>query len=137
MLEIARACSLSSSDDENASKSTDDSIYNLSNPRTFPWPSLLNALRQQGFVFETLPFADWLQKLQESEAKGEELVNPAVKLINHYEVMYGGKEPSAPKIFITEKAERDSMTLRNGRLRIIEDGILTRYARDWMRRWST
>ncbi|KAL4868720.1 hypothetical protein BDV12DRAFT_209025 [Aspergillus spectabilis] len=137
ILEIARTFSLSSSDGEAASKSTDDSIYNLSNPRTFPWSSLLNVLRQQGFVFETLPFADWLQKLQESEAKGEELVNPAVKLVNHYEAMYGGEKPSEPKTFITEKAERDSMTLRNGRLRIIEDGILARYARDWLRRWRS
>ncbi|KAL4882687.1 hypothetical protein BJY04DRAFT_227020 [Aspergillus karnatakaensis] len=126
LLEIARACSLNSSKDAPSNNLTDDSIYNLSNPRHFSWATLLDVLRQQGFVFETVPFKDWLEKLRESEVKGEELVNPAVKLVAHYEASYGGTGASIPKTFITAKAERDSATLRNGRLRIVEDGILAR-----------
>ncbi|KAL2870601.1 uncharacterized protein BJX67DRAFT_377951 [Aspergillus lucknowensis] len=136
LLEIARACSLNTLEDCGPIEPVDDSVYNLCNSRAFAWSDLLDTLRQHGFSFETVPFGDWLRKLRESEAKGEELVNPAVKLADHYETMYGGKSPSTPKTFITEKAERDSMTLRNGRLRIIRDGILARYAQDWLKRWS-
>ncbi|KAL4800793.1 hypothetical protein BDV19DRAFT_375466 [Aspergillus venezuelensis] len=123
LLEIARYCSANSSDD--FPTDGDDSIYNLSNPRTFHWSAMLRTLRQHGFEFETVPFDNWLKKLRDSESRGEEVVNPAVKLIEHYETMYGSEAPT-PKIFRTDKAERDSATLRNGRLRIIEDGILAR-----------
>ena len=74
-----------------------------------------------------------------SETREEELVNPAVKLIHHYETMHGKKSSliqNGPKSFVTEKAERSSVTLRNGRLRIIEDGILRCYAQDWLVRWT-
>lgn len=118
----------------------DDTIYNICNSREFTWSTLLFTISQNGFQFETVPFSQWLQMLRESEARGEEHVNPAVTLIGHYEAMYGGKPESlrlGPKTFVTEKAERDSVTLRNGRLRMVEDGILSCYVRDWLRRWMT
>jgi hypothetical protein len=68
--------------------------------------------------------------------RGEELANPAVKLIHHYETMNGKSLQNRPKRFITEKAERGSVTLQNGRLRIIDDGILRCYAQDWLARWT-
>ncbi|KIA75990.1 NRPS-like enzyme [Aspergillus ustus] len=136
LLEIARACSINSLDEDYTIESADDTVYNLCNSRTFTWSELLDTLRQQGFSFETVPFDDWMKKLRESEAKGEEVANPAVKLADHYEEMYGGTSPPAPKTFLTDKAERDSMTLRNGRLRIVRDGILARYAQDWLKRWT-
>ncbi|KAL3459291.1 hypothetical protein BJX64DRAFT_206484 [Aspergillus heterothallicus] len=136
LLEIARACSINSLDEEVSVEFVDDTIYNLCNSRTFTWSELLNTLRQHGFSFDTVPFDDWLKRLRESEAKGEEMVNPAVKLADHFEEMYGGGSPPTPKTFITDKAERDSMTLRNGRLRIVRDGILARYAQDWIKRWT-
>ncbi|KAJ0424951.1 NRPS-like enzyme [Aspergillus carlsbadensis] len=136
LLEIARACSINSLDEDSTIGTADDTVYNLCNSRTFTWSELLGTLRQHGFSFETVPFNDWLKKLRESEARGEELINPAVKLADHYEEMYGGDSPPTPKIFLTDKAERDSMTLRNGRLRIVRDGILARYAQDWLKRWT-
>ncbi|KAE8369995.1 hypothetical protein BDV27DRAFT_171705 [Aspergillus caelatus] len=140
VLEIAKACSVNtleeSEGDAMASEHIDDTIFNLSNPRTFTWSALLDALQRSGFDFQTVPFHSWLQMLRDSESRGEEMINPAVKLADHYESMYGEEAP-APKTFVTEKAERDSSTLRNGRLRIIQDGILNRYARDWLRRWKT
>jgi hypothetical protein len=84
-----------------------------------------------------VPFEKWIAMLRESEARGEENVNPAVKLIGHYEAMYGKGSSLSSKIFHTDRAERDSETLRNGRLRILEDGILNCYARDWLSRWMT
>ncbi|KAE8404303.1 hypothetical protein BDV37DRAFT_115100 [Aspergillus pseudonomiae] len=140
ILEIAKACSVNTLEDPQGNAATsqriDDTIYNLSNPRTFTWSTLLDALRRSGFDFKTVSFDSWLQMLRDSESRGEEMVNPAVKLADHYEAMYGDEAP-APKTFVTEKAERDSTTLRNGRLRIIQDGIVNRYAQDWLRRWKT
>ena len=121
----------------------DDTIYNLCNSRTFTWSSLLTTLRDSGFEFETVPFNTWLQMLRESEARGEEKVNPAVKLTDHYEAMHAPSPPGTQKQqpqekkFHTDKAERDSVTLRDGPLRVIEDGILGCYAQDWLKRWDT
>ncbi|KAJ5102503.1 hypothetical protein N7532_003032 [Penicillium argentinense] len=118
-----------------AAKSADDSIYNVCNPCGFAWSTLLLSLARNGFQFETVSFEKWMQLLRDSEARGEELVNPAVKLIDHYEAVHGEKSLLSPKIFMTDKAERDSITLRNGRLRMVEDGILNCYVRDWLNRW--
>ncbi|RDW78967.1 putative NRPS-like enzyme (JCVI) [Aspergillus mulundensis] len=134
IMEIARVCSSKSPEAEDSRNDKDDSLYNLCNSRTFTWSAMLTALRQQGFEFETVAFDDWMEKLRQSERNGEELENPAVKLVDHYAAMHGADAPR-PKVFRTDKAERDSETLRNGRLRIIEDGILARYAQDWLRRW--
>lgn len=113
----------------------DDSIYNVCNSREFSWSALLAALARNGFQFKSVPFEEWMGLLKESDGRGEEGVNPAVKLVGHYEEMYGPDSVLGQKTFLTEKSERDSLTLRNGRLRIIEDGILNCYVRDWMARW--
>ncbi|KAJ5179953.1 hypothetical protein N7492_003163 [Penicillium capsulatum] len=114
----------------------DDSIYNVCNSRAFSWSALLSSLARNGFQFKTVPFDEWMRLLRESEARGEEAVNPAVKLVGYYEEMYGPGSVLGHKTFLTDKSERDSVTLRNGRLRIIEDGILNCYVRDWMARWT-
>lgn len=117
----------------------DDSIFNLCNSREFTWSSLLHTLKNCGLRFDVVSFEEWLLRLRRSETREEELVNPAVKLIHHYETMHGKKSSliqNGPKSFVTEKAERSSVTLRNGRLRIIEDGILRCYAQDWLVRWT-
>ena len=119
-------------------KVVDDSIYNICNSREFEWSALLHCLQRNGLEFRTVSFEEWRSLLRESEERGEEFVNPAVKLLGHYEEMYGQTSSIArlgPKTFVTEKGERDSVTLRNGRLRIVEDGILNCYVRDWMNRW--
>ncbi|KGO73092.1 Male sterility, NAD-binding [Penicillium italicum] len=144
ILELARTCATPSVFGESQASSSaaveyvDDSIFNLCNSREFTWSSLLHALKDCGFQFEAVPFEEWLLRLRRSEARGEELVNPAVKLIHHYETMHGKKSSlmqNGPKRFITEKAEKSSVTLRTGRLRIIDDGILRCYAQDWLARW--
>lgn len=130
----ASDCSARAHDDDD--DNDDNTIYNLISPRTFPWSTLLTTLQQTGFDFAHVPLTTWLQNLRDSEARGEEQVNPAVKLTAHYENMYalGGKQVEQKK-FRTDKAQRDSATLREGRLCIIEDGILECYARDWLQRW--
>lgn len=141
--DIATTVSNREQDGENAQvdghDNEDDTVYNISNPETFTWSQLLASLRQQGFAFNPVPFRKWLELLRHSEENGEELVNPAVKLIAHYDAMYSGEDGRTSavhsKIFRTDKAEKDSETLRSGRLGIIEQGILGRYVADWLARW--
>jgi thioester reductase-like protein len=146
VLELAESCSAPDRDvgPNRASAPSgvayvDDSIYHVYNSRVFPWSELLATLRRNGFQFQTLAFEEWLQLLRESEARGEENINPAVKLIHHYELIHGVGSPirqNGTRVFVADKAERDSVTLRNGRLNIVEDGILDCYARDWSMRWA-
>lgn len=143
ILELARTCATPSEFGESHVSSSaleyvDDSIFNLCNSRQFTWSSLLHTLKDSGFRFDVVPFEEWLLRLCRSETKGEELVNPAVKLIHHYETMHGKNSfiQNSLKRFITDKAERSSVTLRNGRLRMIDDGILRCYAQDWLARWT-
>lgn len=145
IVELARTCATPSVFGESQASSSasaeyvDDSIFNLCNSREFTWSALLRTLKNCGFRFDVVSFEEWLLRLRRSETRGEELVNPAIKLIHHYETMHGRRSSlmqNGPKRFIAEKAERSSVTLRNGRLRIIDDGILRCYAQDWLARWT-
>lgn len=137
ILEIASRCSSHSPNRVSAQ----DSIYNLSNPLAFPWSSLLDNLRYDGFDFETVAFDTWLDKLRDSAHRHEEHVNPAVKLVDHYRAMYGQYDQTEEshhntrKIFRTEKAQRDSEVFKDG-VKIIEEGVLDCYSRDWLARWT-
>lgn len=63
-------------------------IYNMCNPHSFSWDQLLEKVRQAGLEFETMPYGDWMQLLRDSAAKGDEEQNPAVKLLDHFELRY-------------------------------------------------
>ncbi|KAJ5777624.1 AMP-dependent synthetase/ligase [Penicillium odoratum] len=139
ILELARSRAGSSESEisETSWQMGDDSVYNLCNSRKFSWSALLESLGRN-FQFDVVPFEGWLRLLRDSESRGEEQINPAVKLIGHYEAMHGPDSvlgTPGSKSFVVDKAERDSLTLQNGRLRIIEDGILDCYIRDWKSRW--
>ena len=146
ILEIAWACSVPGRDygadcayDSSTVTLMDDSIYNVCNPCEFSWPALLNSLQQSGYHFEIVPFEEWMNLLRGSEARGEEQTNPAIKLIHHYELLYGANVSSGRlcrKRFLTGQAERDSRTLRDGCVNLVEDGILRRYAQAWLARWA-
>lgn len=153
ILDLARTCSQRSAStpvsetNGNADSTTttfvDDSVYNILNPSTFTWTSLLTELRRAGIAFETVSFDTWISMMRESQKRCEERVNPAVKLVGHYEAMYSPDSDSKkrgvrryPERFVTEKAERDSVTLRDRRPRILEDGILSRYIHFWLDRWQ-
>lgn len=142
ILELAKSCTISHGYEGDASSSLarhgDDSIFNLCNPKQFAWSTLLTALQCAGFDFKVLPIQDWLEKLRESELRGEESVNPAVKLLHHYETMYGSGCPvnSRPKKFLTTKAQGMSETMRDEGLNIIEGGVLSCYIKDWLTRWT-
>ncbi|KAF4627915.1 hypothetical protein G7Y89_g10239 [Cudoniella acicularis] len=118
-------------------------FYNIVNPETFTWASLLSELHSAGLEFETIPFNEWLQKLRKSAADQDgEKQNPAVKLIEFFENSYGkggearvGQGYNGGITFETEAVRRDSITLRNP-LRIIEDGYVKEFLKRWLEIWK-
>ncbi|GAD96228.1 NRPS-like enzyme [Paecilomyces variotii No. 5] len=125
----------------------DETIYNICNPLTFSWHSLLNEVQLSGVPFETVPFEKWLAMLQESEARGESSTNPAVKLVDHYRTLHrqsidGASQNIQPshlqdKTFVISRTARDSTTFRDNRQSIIEDGIMKRYLDTWLKHWQS
>lgn len=98
---------------------------------------MLKELRSFGLDFETVPFSAWLQQMKASAANGDEVQNPAIKLIEYFETSYGGLGGTAEEDveFKTTAAERDSAALRCAP-RMIEDGYVKKFLRTWMGRWS-
>lgn len=119
-----------------ASDSETDLVYNLENAHTFSWTrSLLPDLRRSGLDFSRVPVAEWLQKLRDyGKNGGNSERNPAVKLIDHFEKMYG-KEKTGDIRFAIETAEKHSPTLR-GAPRLIEDGYVKKFVKAWLEKWE-
>ncbi len=63
-------------------------VYNMCNPQLFSWDQLLEKVRKAGLEFETVPYGDWMQLLRNSASNGDEEQNPAVKLLDHFELRY-------------------------------------------------
>ena len=113
-----------------------DLVYNLENPHTFSWTrSLLPELQRSGLDFSTDPVAEWLQKLRGYEKNGGDPErNPAVKLIDHFEAMYG-KEKTGSVTFEIKTAEMHSPALRTSP-RLIEDGYIRKFVKIWLEKWE-
>lgn len=112
-------------------------FYNLLNPRPFQWSSLLTELSEAGLKFDTVPFMDWMEKLQESAAHGDELKNPAVKLIEFFEEEFGAQDSfeKGCLMFETSAAQRDAQILRDPP-RIVEDGYIRKFLGAWLEKWE-
>ena len=63
-------------------------IYNMCNPHVFSWDQLLKELQTAGLEFKAVPHGDWLQRLRDSALTGNVEQNPAVKLLDHFELRY-------------------------------------------------
>ena len=63
-------------------------VYNMCNPHLFSWDQLLEKVREAGLEFETVPYGNWMQLLRSSASNGDEEQNPAVKLLDHFELRY-------------------------------------------------
>lgn len=70
-------------------------IYNMCNPHLFSWDQLLEEVRKAGIEFETVPYGGWMKLLRESASNGEEEQNPAVKLLDHFELRYSMSKGSS------------------------------------------
>ena len=113
-----------------------DLVYNIENPHTFSWTdSLLPELHQSGIDFSTVPVAEWLQKLRNYENSGGDTErNPAVKLTDHFERMYGRKKTGDIR-FETEIAQMHSPALRETP-RLVEEGYIGKFVKAWLARWE-
>ncbi len=100
----------------------------------FSWAELLAELHAAGLDFHTIPVADWLRRLEQSAARGDEVRNPAVKLLEFFDENLGGSEDKGIA-FETTAARRDSAALRSPP-RIIEDGYVRMFLKAWLLRWG-
>ena len=119
-----------------ASDSDADLVYNLQNPHTFSWTrSLIPELQRSGLDFSPIPAADWLRKLRDYERNGGDPErNPAVKLIDHFESIYGKEKTGDVRVEI-KTAEKHSPTLRESP-RLVEDGYIKKFLEAWLEKWE-
>ena len=103
-------------------------VYNLVNPQTTIWPSLLPTI--QGFieVQKVIPFDSWVQKLQQSStANNGALIasNPGLKLLDFYHGSSGKQTTVEGSRYAVDNMMRDSKQASD----------LTAVSPDWMRLW--
>lgn len=87
--------------------------------------------------FNTVPFGEWLQKIQQSAALDSGASkNPAVKLIGYFERGFGAREGLEGNgiVFETEKAQRDSAALKDAP-NVLAEGYVGRFVERWMEKW--
>ena len=75
--------------------------------------------------------------LRKSAAQGDEMSNPAVKLIEYFEKSYGVREGFEGKdiTFETTAAQRDSAALRSAP-KMIDAGYVRMFLDTWLQQWS-
>ena len=79
--------------------------------------------------------AEWLQMLRKYEKSGENRErNPAVKLIDHFERMYGKKNDGDVN-FKTKFAQKHSPALREAS-RPVENGYMMKFVQAWLAKWE-
>ncbi|KAI2635716.1 acetyl-CoA synthetase-like protein [Hypomontagnella submonticulosa] len=116
-------------------------FYNIVNPRGVPWDDVLRELKVAGLNFNTVPFEEWLRELRKSAARGQEKINPAVKLIEYFEEHYASNLSSqngyegSGVTFVTQAAERDSAMMRSLPTPV-EGNAIQKYVARWLPRWS-
>lgn len=116
-------------------------FYNIVNPRGVPWEDVLKELKAAGLNFNTVSFEEWLRELRKSAARGQEKINPAVKLIEYFEEHYASSLTSQNGYeghgvsFETRAAERDSAMMRSLPTPI-EGNAIQKYVARWLPRWS-
>jgi len=143
-----------------ASKSSGLAVYNLSSPRLFHWARdllpLLFRIRTAP-TFNAVDSSVWLAALRNynkeadnteaSESNRAVRRNPAVKLLEYFEGMYGVADGSGIEgggrqeqgkgeiIFSTEVAEKESRGLREAP-DVLDAGLLGKFVHEWMRKWD-
>ena len=111
-------------------------FYNLVNPNVFSWEDLLDELHASGLEFTSVSVSNWLQMLRQSAAQGDELRNPAVKLIEYFEQNYGTDENFERRglTFDSAAAQRDSAAMRSAP-KVLENGFVRKFLIVWLQRW--
>ena len=92
-------------------------FFNITNPNVFSWKDLLVELKKVGLQFKVVQFSEWLKGLQASAERGNEIHNPAVKLIGYYRQHYSSSlvethcSTEGTTMFQTKAAERYTTVL--------------------------
>ncbi|KAI5293851.1 putative PKS/NRPS-like protein biosynthetic cluster [Ascosphaera acerosa] len=112
-----------------------DRVYNLAAAEQVPWAEWLAELRGAGLQFRTVPYAAWRAALVESERAGESRLNPAVKLLGHFDASYadGGAGGLGAARFAIDRVQRVSGAMRH--LPSLKDGLASRFLANWIPKW--
>jgi hypothetical protein len=113
-------------------------FYNMVNPAVFSWGDVLAELKKTSLDFEVVTLSRWLQKLQESAARGDEMRNPAVKLVDYYKHHYLSDRNDAKEgtvMFQTRAAVRDTEVMQSPP-DLIVGGHIRKFVARWMQRWG-
>jgi thioester reductase-like protein len=90
-------------------------VYHVLNSMRFHWTrDMLPALSAVGFGFETLPTAQWMDKLRSSERDPKK--NPPIKLLDWFESKYGygaSTKGEGLLLYQTEQTSKKSKSMRN------------------------
>ena len=102
----------------------------------FSWSALLTEARACGLDFDTIPYAEWAQKLKHAAIDGDEARNPAIKLVDYFESTYDGNKGGmgVDIVYETGAAERDSEAMRKAP-KVVEEGYARKFLESWLRRW--
>ncbi|KAM0720927.1 hypothetical protein Q7P37_003212 [Cladosporium fusiforme] len=120
-----------------------DLVYHIVNPRTFSWSGdFLPALKQSAHLpaFDIVSPQEWIRRLAASEQDASK--NPSIKLLDFWRGKYGNAvsaedvntEP-AGLTFETVKTLCDCEALREVQ-QPVENGLVVRYAEEWMKKWT-
>ncbi|OAG01988.1 acetyl-CoA synthetase-like protein [Paraphaeosphaeria sporulosa] len=116
-------------------------FFNMANPDVFSWKDLLAELKKAGLQFKVVRFNEWLKGLQASAERGNEIHNPAVKLIDYYRQHYSSSLvetngfTEGTTMFRTEAAERYTTVLAS-QPGLIESGHIQRFVAGWRQKWD-
>ena len=101
-------------------------VYNLVNPRTFSWKDhLLPSLLRAGLEFDTVPWQEWIERLQVSTEDVN--INPSRKLLESWRKQ---THREGRITFDTAAAEASSPALRAS-MRLVDDNFIEQVIEAW------
>lgn len=105
-------------------------VYNLVHPKTFSWKNeFLPKLKEAGLKFETVSYAEWLDKLRGSSS--DVVKNPSKKLLEFWEAATRDRKEV---VFQTQKAVKDSRAFEAAGL-VSERDMISRMLEAWKSVW--
>ena len=118
-------------------KATSASVYNIVNPSTTTWPTIVPFIQSACHAkLELVPFSEWLEALQYSGLDPhmdsdmmEFEKNPALKLLQYLQVMEQQVEEPA-SVFSTEETVKASKTLAS------LQPVTAEWIGNWMKQWG-
>ena len=129
-LDLANSTGHNNSNSTAASATRSPAVYNIVNPSSTNWQSLLPAIQAyyHGNPLEIVSLREWVDALQASVSNADHVdmvsANPAARLLNFFQTL-AEREAELGPLFETSQATRASKTLRH----------LQAVSPEWMMRW--